>query len=273
MRIINLVEDTAGSNACGYEHGLCFYVETKKHRLLVDSGATDLFLHNAARLGVDLKTVDALILSHGHYDHAGGILDFSRISPGAGIYLRTCADGDYYHLTDRGEKYIGIDKRITALAQCIWVDGDLRIDGELFLYTNIRGEKFPTRGNRQLKKKLGACLVRDVFDHEQCLVITQGERHVLMSGCAHSGIVNILDRYEEIFGADPDVVISGFHLIQREAYTQEQEAGIRQMAQALLERKSVFYTGHCTGQAAYKIMKEVMGERLQPIHSGDEIYL
>lgn len=273
MRIINLVEDTAGSSGCPYEHGLSFYVETKKHRLLVDSGATDLFLQNAALLGIDLTQADTLILSHGHYDHAGGILTFSKSNPGAKIYLRESADGDYYHLTGRGEKYIGIDKRIPALAQCVWVKGDLKIDEELYLYTNITGTKFPARGNLQLQKKAGDAFVRDTFAHEQCLVITQGDRHILMSGCAHTGIVNILDRYEELFHAVPDVVISGFHLMQKEAYTEAEAENIRRMAHALLQKKAVFYTGHCTGQAAYEIMKEVMGERLRPIHSGDEICL
>lgn len=273
MRIINLVEDTAGSSQCQCEHGLSFYVETQKHRLLVDSGATDLFLKNVALLGVDLTQADTLVLSHGHYDHAGGILAFSRINPKAKIYLRDSAAEDYYHLTGQGEKYIGIDKSIPKLAQCVRVEGDLRIDEELFLYTNIAGTKYPAKGNLQLKKKQGDHFVQDTFAHEQCLVITQGDAHILMSGCAHSGIVNILDRYEEIFHADPDVVISGFHLMQKDAYTEEEADNIRRLARALLERKSFFYTGHCTGQKAYEIMKEIMGERLCPIHSGDEICL
>lgn len=273
MKIINLVEDSAGSCRCQSEHGLSFYVETKKHRLLVDSGATELFVHNAALLGADLTQVDTVILSHGHYDHAGGILAFSKLNPDAKIYLKASADGDYYHLTGRGERYIGIDKKIPELAQCVRVDGNLWLDEELFLYTNVRGRRFPAKGNLQLKKKVGNVFVQDTFDHEQYLVITQGESHVLISGCAHSGIVNILERYEELFHAGPDAVISGFHLMQKEAYTADETEDIRRMAQALAERKAIFYTGHCTGQAAYEIMKEIMGEKLRPIHSGDEIHL
>lgn len=272
-RIINLVEDTAGGRDCRFEHGLCFYVETKKHKILVDSGATDMFMHNAALLGVELRQVDALILSHGHYDHAGGILAFAGLNPQAKIYLRPSAGEAYYHLTQKGEKYIGIDKKILELEQCVMVHGDLEIDDELYLYTDIRGGQFPAKSNQKLKKKVGDLFVQDAFDHEQCLVITQGEKRILMSGCAHSGIMNILNRYEEIFHADPDAVISGFHLVQKEAYSEEETADIQRMAQALLKKKTVFYTGHCTGQAAFDIMKAIMGERLQPIHSGDEVLL
>ena len=122
MKIINLVENTPGAPGCGYEHGLSFYIETEKHKLLIDSGASDLFLHNAKILGVDLGKVDSMILSHGHYDHAGGVLAFSKLNPDALIYLKVTAGEDYYHLKENGEKYIGIDKAITRLRQCRFMD-------------------------------------------------------------------------------------------------------------------------------------------------------
>ena len=78
MKIQNLVENEQGKNGCLAEHGLSVYLETGKHKLLVDTGATDAFLRNAEFLGIDLKEVDILILSHGHYDHGGGILTVSR---------------------------------------------------------------------------------------------------------------------------------------------------------------------------------------------------
>ena len=108
MKIINLVEDTKGGD-CLNEHGLSFYIETKKHKLLVDSGATDMFLHNADMLGIDLTQVDTFILSHGHYDHAGGLTAFAKINPNAKIYLKDSVGGEYYHLSPQSEKYIGID--------------------------------------------------------------------------------------------------------------------------------------------------------------------
>lgn len=271
MRIITLVEDTPGNSGCGYEHGLSFYVETEKHKLLVDSGATDMFLHNAQMLGIDLKQVDTCFLSHGHYDHGGGLRAFSAVNPKAAIYLKSSAGGEYYHLKDEGEKYIGIDKDIMELPQVIIVDHDLRIDGELFLFSDIAGRKYPSRGNRELRRREGDSFVQDTFDHEQCLVITQGSTNVLISGCAHNGIINILDRYEDIFHSMPDIVVSGFHLAQKTAYVEEDVKNIEDIAGALKKTGAVFYTGHCTGQEAYKIMKPVMGELLRPLHSGEEI--
>lgn len=266
MEIVNLVEDTKGN--CPNEHGLSFYVKTKKHRLLVDSGATDMFLHNAELLGVDLAKVDTFILSHGHYDHSGGLMAFAETVPNAKIYLKDSAGGEYYHLMPEFEKYIGIDKRITELPQVVKVSGNMRIDDELFLFTDINGKRYPEWSNRELVKKVGNDFIRDDFVHEQCLVISQGDRRILMSGCAHNGILSILDKYSELFGAYPDTVISGFHMMKKADYTDEETEYIRQTARELMKTKALFYTGHCTGQSAFEIMKEVMGERLRGFHSG-----
>ena len=79
MKIVNLIENTEGCSGCASEHGLSFYIETVKHKLLVDTGATDTFIRNAEILGVDLAAVDTVILSHGHYDHGGGLPAFVKI--------------------------------------------------------------------------------------------------------------------------------------------------------------------------------------------------
>lgn len=273
MQIINLVEDTAGDNCCMHEHGLSFYIETPKHKLLIDSGATEMFLHNADVLGVDLTQIDTFILSHGHYDHAGGLLAFAAKNPNAQIYLRASAGEDYYHLTAQSQRYIGIDKNIMRLPQVIKVQDDINIDDELFLFSNINGKRYPSWSNLELKQKIGKSYIQDTFVHEQCLVITQGESRILMSGCAHNGILSIMERYFEIFGTYPDMVISGFHMIKKSDYTGEEVDYIRQTAYELLKTKALFYTGHCTGQKAFDIMKEIMGERLQMFHSGSQLEL
>lgn len=270
MKIVNLVEDTKGGE-CLNEHGLSFYIETKKHKLLVDSGATDMFVHNADLLGVDLTQIDTFVLSHGHYDHAGGLTAFAKINPNAKIYLKDSVGGDYYHLLPERERYIGIDKQILKLPQIVKVTENVHIDDELFLFSNFKGKRYPAWSNQELKQKVGNAYIQDDFAHEQCLVISQGEQRILMSGCAHNGILSILDGYFELFGAYPDTVVSGFHMMKKTAYTEEEEDYIRQTAHELIKTKALFYTGHCTGQKAFAIMKEMMGEQLREFHSGSEL--
>ncbi len=272
MRIINLIENTEGRSGCLSEHGLSFYVETKKHRMLVDTGASDAFLQNAQKLGVDLRTVDLVILSHGHYDHGGGILGFAGVNPDAKILMQKLAGEEYYHKNDEMEKYIGIDSRIMELPGVVLMEGDREIDDEISVFTNVTGRKLWPSGNRELKVKRDGAFYQDEFLHEQYVVITEDGKKVLMSGCAHNGILNILEKYREIYRAAPDAVISGFHM-KKKNYTEEDIETIKEIAVRLKKWDSIFYTGHCTGELPYQLMKEMMGEQLVYVHSGDEIQL
>ena len=129
LKIVNLIENTEGRSECSYEHGLSFYIETEGHKVLLDLGQTDDSIRNAESLRVDLRAVDTVVLSHGHYDHSGGIIPFSRINDRAVIYMQKAAGGEYY--ADDGimagndrYRYIGIDKDILKLPQVRLLQGD-----------------------------------------------------------------------------------------------------------------------------------------------------
>lgn len=271
MKIITVIEDTCGSNCeCIAEHGLSIWIETEKHRLLLDTGASDAFIKNSDILGIDLKTADTVILSHGHYDHSGGIIPFSKINKTANIFMRDNALALHYS----GERNIGSDTAIADLPNIRYISGDYKIDDELFLFGNIKGRRFYPTGNDNLLMDTENGKAPDDFSHEQCLVITQNGKKILLSGCAHNGMLNILDRYREIFSSLPDYVISGFHLTKKYGdYTQSHLDTIALTAKELAEMDTVFYTGHCTGSVAYDIMKRIMQDKLNPIHSGDEVVL
>lgn len=269
MKIINLIENTPGKCCPRFEHGLSFYVETTNHKLLIDTGATDAFIENAAALGVDLTEVDLLILSHGHYDHSGGILAFAACNPNATILMQKTAAGEYYHKDAVEERYIGIDKQILALPQTKLIEGDLVIDDEISIFTNVTGRKLWPSGNTVLKQKVGDDFIQDAFAHEEYVVITQNDQHVLISGCAHNGILNILEKYARLYGGAPDYVFSGFHMKKSGAYTEAERQIICETGKQLKQLPTVFYTGHCTGEPAYRLLKEQMGEQLQYCHSGD----
>lgn len=266
MKTVILMEDTCGNPQCAYEHGLSVYMETEKHKLLLDTGASEKTLYNAQKLGIDLTKVDTVILSHGHYDHSGGILAFCKSNPTAKIYMQKTALGDYFH----GERYIGIDKKIAELPNLVLLEGDFEIDKELSLFTNITGRKFWAQSNLKLSVLKNGQQIQDEFAHEQCLVI-QGKKKILLSGCAHNGILNILEKYQQNYGGYPDIVISGFHMMKQTDYTEQEKEVIRQTAQQLSQIDTIFYTGHCTGQKAIDMMKPIMGEKLIPLHSGIEL--
>ena len=255
MRIVNLVENTEGRPECAFEHGLSFYIETAKHKALLDLGQTDNSIKNAQVLGIDLTAVDTVVLSHGHYDHSGGIMPFSKINDHAPIYMQQSACGEYY--ADDGKKsegpcyrYIGIDKEIVNLPQTRLITGDYKIDDELELFTiKKRTHPLPFTNKRILiKSKEG--FIPDSFEHEHFLVITDEGKKILMSGCAHNGILSILDAYKEKYGKLPDIVISGFHLMVKREYRENELEEIRAIAEELQTYQTRFYTCHCTGLPA-----------------------
>ena len=272
MKIICLMENTALADNILFEHGFSLYVETEKHRLLIDAGQSSAFAENAKTLGVDLSQVDMAMLSHGHYDHSGGLMKFAQINENAPIYMQSNAGGEYYHTNDTLEKYIGIDKNILKLPQVRLIDGNIRIDDEISVFAGVKGRRHFPSGNLELTVKLSdGTFIQDDFSHEQYVVVEEAGKRVLISGCAHNGIVNILDEFRKLYGCEPDMVISGFHLMKKNDYSEEDVDNIKAIARELSAMDTIFYTGHCTGESAFAIMKEIMGEKLHYIHSGDEI--
>lgn len=215
MRIINLVENEPGDSGCEAAHGLSFYVETENHKLLFDSSPSEVVLRNTKTLGVNLTAVDTVILSHGHYDHSGGILPFVELNPRAKIYMQQNAGGEYYAFDgeEQGFRYIGIDKKILSLTQVQLLKGDTKIDDELQLFTvGERAYPLPST-NKRLRELCNGQYIQDEFHHEQNLLLTAEGKKILFCGCAHNGILNVIETLERKFGPAslPDLVIGGFH--------------------------------------------------------------
>jgi len=276
MKIINLIENTEGNSRCTCAHGLSFYVETQKHKLLLDLGPSDETMQNARALDIDLSAVDTVILSHGHYDHSGGIIPFTKINDKALIYMQESAVDDYY--ADDGEstperfRYIGIDKNIASLAQVRLLHGDTKIDDEIELFViKERSHALPFTNKRLLVRREDG-YKRDDFGHEHFLVINQHGKSVLMSGCAHNGILSILDAYMDKYGNAPDLAVSGFHLMKKTNYRESEIREIADMARELTNYPTKFVTCHCTGTTAFDVMKNIMGDSLEYVHAGEEVF-
>ena len=147
------------------------------------------------------------------------------------------------------------------------------IDDELELFTiKNRTHELPFT-NKRLLIKTPDGFVRDDFAHEHFLVVSDEGKKVLISGCAHNGILSIMDAYRTKYGAAPDAVISGFHLMKKTDYREEQLEEIREIAKELTAYPTKFFTCHCTGVPAYEAMTEIMGDKLEYVHSGDEVIL
>ncbi|MCK4818477.1 MBL fold metallo-hydrolase, partial [bacterium] len=112
MRITTLVENTVFKAGLKAEHGLSFWIEYGEKKLLFDTGQTDLVLQNAQTLGIDLAQADAIVLSHGHYDHTGGLKQVLNIAGNSSVYFHPAAIQAKYHLKDGDIKEIGVTPEI-----------------------------------------------------------------------------------------------------------------------------------------------------------------
>ncbi|NLT96310.1 MAG: MBL fold metallo-hydrolase [Clostridia bacterium] len=272
MIIKVLAENTSISKDLGSEHGLSLYIETSNHKILFDVGASRLFLENAEKLNVDISDVDYLVISHGHYDHGGGLRVFLRENTKAEVFLQRLAFEKYYALRSNDElEYIGLDEDLKHNRRIVLTSDLFVINKGIELFSNItRKGPLPFSNNRLFMVQNGQT-VKDVFLHEQNLVIEEGGKTLLVTGCAHNGIVNIIEHYHDLKGHMPDYVVGGFHLSGRSPVSSEEPETIDKISKYLMETNAVFYTCHCTGIEPYNRLKAAMGNNINYLSTGSEI--
>ena len=173
------------------EHGLSLHIRLDNGRqILFDMGQRRLFADNAERLGINLADVDLAIVSHGHYDHGGGLRTFLGLNSKAKVYVSRDAFKPHYSLREDGLKYIGLDPELEIHDRLIFCGDEACMDKDIVLFSGISGDCLKPPGNRLL---FGPAKDRnDEFRHEQSLVVREGKNVVLFAGCAHNGIVNIM---------------------------------------------------------------------------------
>lgn len=132
MKITSLVENTTADPRLGKEHGLSLYIEAAGKTLLFDMGQSGLFAQNARTLGLDLAKVDLAVLSHGHYDHGGGLTHFLELNKTAPVYLSRYAFQPHYH---GAERYIGLDPALQGCDRLHFVADQQTIAPGLTLYS------------------------------------------------------------------------------------------------------------------------------------------
>ena len=260
MKITTLIENTAISPNLTAEHGLSLFVETENVRFLFDAGQSGAFADNARKLGVDLKTADFAVLSHGHYDHGGGMARFLELNRRAKVYVNENAFGAYHNGV---RKYIGLDPQLRESPRLVLTGDEYAIAPGLTLHTcNDRPLAFPIE-SAGLTEQVGDFLLPEEFRHEQSVLIEENGTRILLSGCAHKGVLNLLEWFR------PDVFVGGFHF----KGLSPDDPRLKAWGERMAAYNTLFYTGHCTGTEQFEVLKGILGDRLNALSTGAVFYI
>lgn len=279
IKVSCLVENQSQKADLASEHGLSILIEISGKKILFDTGASGLFLENAKKMGIKLEEVDLVVVSHGHHDHGGGLGSFFQINHKAPVFMAKGADKKHFKISDSSRTDISLDEDIlgTYTDRIHFLNSPLELRPGLYIITGIEQTHPAPNGNKLLFEKNGDKFLEDKFHHELIMVLKDKGGLLVFTGCSHNGILNMLDTVTYKF---PDAfikaVFGGFHLMlppdpdsMAMSRTEVGKIGEKLLQMSL----GMVFTGHCTGNKAYGVLKEVMGDKLQYFSTGDVLRL
>ena len=272
MKITTLIENNNSNKRLKSEHGLSLYIETDTHKILFDTGQTDLFIQNAQELKINLHEVDMVIISHGHYDHIGGLIHFLNFNQKAKVFLKKeIFDYLYFSIRKNAKKYIGYSTDLFDYKdRFVILESAFYSIDNLFLISNIDKIYPLPKANDILFKQIEGKITKDDFQHELIFVINTTNELTVFCGCAHTGILNTVSTVQRfLINKTIKTIIGGFHLIDSNDLVEtETDKEIITIATELkqLTDGTTYYTGHCMGNNAFNILSNITADALKFSH-------
>lgn len=252
VKITTLVENTAEGNGLLSEHGISFWIEFGERKVLFDTGQSGIVVRNAGILGINLAETDAIVISHGHSDHTGGLEPVLNIAHKAKLFMHPGALDKRYSFHGGSSRAIGIPNGSKKIIEShadtnkiVWTKGPTEISPGLF----VSGE-VPRTNNFEVDEQEffldENAIEPDILTDDQTIFFNTQHGLVSIFGCAHAGLINTLDYITKISGVEHvHTIMGGFHLI---GSSKERVSKVMDN----IERFGVqrIGPGHCTGMEA-----------------------
>lgn len=266
---VTIIVDNRARDGLLSEHGLSLWIESEDRRILFDTGQGAALAANASAIGIDLAETDIIVLSHGHYDHAGGITHVLRCAPDAHVYCHPGALQTRYAVRNLTAVAIGISQETKEALRSLPAE-HLHWIREPCLLTQAIGLTGPVPRLTTYEDTGGPFYLdrhgerADLIEDDLALWIRTNEGTVTLFGCGHAGLINTLNHVHHLTG-DPRfrAVIGGFHLVAAEEQRLEQTVtALQALAPAAL------IPCHCTGDPATTLLQDTFGEIISPGAAG-----
>lgn len=265
MKIITVIDNEVLDYSNLYnEHGLCYFIEIDGLNILFDTGKSYKAYENFKKLGLDNKKIDYIILSHGHYDHTGGLkvfLENIKYKPKLIVGNEFFSRGDKYHLKENNKKYIGIDFNAEYLKEknidIIEVKESIKLTDKINLISNLNGikERNILESEDVLAVKYNNSLIKDDFREELVISIERNDNIILITGCAHNKIHYIAKYIKNKFNKSNLVIIGGIHLCN--ATDKEINETVDNLKEINIKK---LFLCHCSG---HKIIERLKAEKIE----------
>jgi 7,8-dihydropterin-6-yl-methyl-4-(beta-D-ribofuranosyl)aminobenzene 5'-phosphate synthase len=271
---ILLENDSIDSSIFLPDHGLAMSIVYNEKNILLDVGGSNLFVHNAKLMNIDLEKIDYAVLTPAHYEHTRGLKYFLDLNKTAPVYIMDKICNKYYMKFSEFKIPIGMKLNKKYFSRITEIKDDTKLEENVFFLKNII-HKYPLPTfDELLYKQEGGELIRDTFDHEGIFVIEDNNELVIFSPCSTNGVLNIISSVmEKIPHKRIRSYVGGLHLINIVNHVHETNGYLDKLIEKFKKIDTIFYTGHCTGNYAFDYMNKKLPNRMNQIKTGMELYV
>jgi 7,8-dihydropterin-6-yl-methyl-4-(beta-D-ribofuranosyl)aminobenzene 5'-phosphate synthase len=258
FKITTLIENNSSINSNLYnEHGLSLYLQIGEMNILFDTGKSGDFIKNADKLDVDLNNLKYIVLSHGHYDHSGGFTKLvEKVKTPYKLIIGKGFFNNKYRLTEEGTyKYNGnsFDEEFVRKnnIEIKYIQQDsFYITEDIIIFSNFKRNNNYEKMNKNFQIKEDGKYALDNFEDEIIVSVKSSKGLILIVGCSHIGIVNIIQTIKERINMDIYGIVGGTHLIEAD------ELRLNSTIDFLKENNvQILGLSHCTGEKALEKIK------------------